>query len=317
MSLSAISVLLVEDEPQLRLLWLTELSKADLVVDGAASCAEAATLISCKPFDVLVLDHKLGDGTGVDVLRQARQHGCDTPAIIVSAVATREDTLDAGNLGALRFVPKPVKPKELAAVIRDVAAAAGTTSPFEHALEQLRAIGDRADNSAGHRRRSALYWLMADSRVRLAEFAVLAEALLAASSPDSDHDLSAFIAALQALCKAPAISDPRVRQALDCIAVSRARDPHILASACRMSDEGFLAALRTRPGCDVRYWVRMARVRRAFRKVISGDHLDYVAELSGFASGHQLSRDLHEVLGVTVTQIRADVRQPLSLDWCS
>lgn len=98
-----------------------------------------------------------------------------------------------------------------------------------------------------------------------------------------------------------------MRHLLDCVAASLERDTAALARACHMPHEAFLAALRTGPGIDARYWIRLARVYRGYRMMLAGDHLAWVAECAGFADENQLSRVYSDMLGATVTEIRDSV----------
>ncbi len=298
--MSAISVLLLEDEQLLREVWLLGLTRLGFSVDAAGSCAEAIELIRAKSFDVFVFDFRLGDGNALCVMRFARAHGCVVPTIIVSSVATEQDAMDAGGLGGGIIMEKPTDSKAIGAAIHgSLAAAEPPGSPYLHARDRILNLNSEASDTPA-RRRAIVWQLMGHSRIDLPEYAELADL-----SKTGMRDPLAVAARLEQIHFSSAIQDPRVRHLLDCIAASLESDTHCLATACHWPHEGFLAALRTSPGIDARYWTRMARVYRGFRPVLSGHHLGYVAERAGFSDENQLSRIYHEVLGATVTEIRA------------
>ena len=116
--MSAISVLLLEDEEKVRGLWVPELRRLGYVVDAASSCAEALELVRAKPFDVFVFDFLLGDGDALSVMRFARSHGCGAPTIIVSSVVTDHDVMQAGGLAHGTILRKPVLGSHIAAAIQ-------------------------------------------------------------------------------------------------------------------------------------------------------------------------------------------------------
>lgn len=174
------------------------------------------------------------------------------------------------------------------------------------ALERVQGI-DAGSVDAAAQCRSIVAHLMGDTRIELAEFAVLAGEFQQINFTSGTLTTSGLVKAIDAIKSGSVVSDPRTRAVLECIAVSRETRPELLARACRMSKEAFLTLLREQTGHDVRYWTRMARVRRGLCRILSGDKLDYAAEVSGFANADQMSRDIKDVLGATVTEIRAGV----------
>lgn len=302
--MTAIKVLLLEDEPQLRTMWVSEFTRAGFAVEAVDSCAGAIGILNRLCFDVLVFDFLLGDGTCIDVLKQARKVGSSAPVLIVSSVATPQDAMSVGGLAQGRIIMKPIATKSLVSAVREVVAAAAAEtsgSPFLSARDRVLAL-DRSAADTHQRCRAIIWRLMSHSRVELPEFAELAEL-----SRHGMHEPTAVAARLEQIHESHAIQDPRVRQLLDCLAASLERDTSRLAQACQWSHEGLLAALRTGSGVDARFWIRMARLYRGWRQVLSGDHLGYVAERAGFSDENQLSRVYRDLLGATVTEIRAGV----------
>lgn len=81
------SILLVEDERRLRKTLARSLVARGYRVDEAATVAEATAAIRGVGHDLALLDVKLPDATGWDLLRDLRQSGWDRPVIVLSAVA--------------------------------------------------------------------------------------------------------------------------------------------------------------------------------------------------------------------------------------
>jgi len=97
------------------------------VVDWFASLREADAVIG-EPYDVLLVDWQLPDGSGLDWLSGRRRHGDTTPALMLTArdrVADRVQGLDAG---ADDYLVKPFHPEELAARLRVVQRRGGSAA---------------------------------------------------------------------------------------------------------------------------------------------------------------------------------------------
>jgi two-component system, NtrC family, response regulator PilR len=68
--------------------------------------AEAKAMLEKGPFDAVVSDLRLKDGSGIDLLVWMKDHGLETPVVIMTAFATTETTVQALNLGAVDFLTK-------------------------------------------------------------------------------------------------------------------------------------------------------------------------------------------------------------------
>lgn len=86
----------------------------------AFSLAEARNLVKEIVFDVFILDIQLPDGSGIDFLCEVQTQYPNSRAIILTATRVPEYREIALALGALRFMEKPVKIKELSDIIRDM-----------------------------------------------------------------------------------------------------------------------------------------------------------------------------------------------------
>lgn len=102
------SILIVDDEKNI----LSTLSRAleleGYSTDGAATARAALEKIADRPFDLVLLDVKLPDGDGLDVLSQIKQSHESLPVVMMSGHGTIETAVRATRLGALDFLEKPI-----------------------------------------------------------------------------------------------------------------------------------------------------------------------------------------------------------------
>ncbi|MGA8180179.1 MAG: sigma-54 dependent transcriptional regulator [Desulfobacterales bacterium] len=112
-------ILVVDDELSMRELLDVMLSKEGYQVSCAESGRKAISLIEKTDFDLLLCDIRLGDITGIDVLKALRSQNKDTVVIMISAYATTEAAVEAMNEGAYDFVPKPFNNEELKHTIKN------------------------------------------------------------------------------------------------------------------------------------------------------------------------------------------------------
>jgi two-component system response regulator PilR (NtrC family) len=99
-------VLLVEDEPSFRDVLQIGLAPQGFDTLAVGSVGEARLSLEREPFDALVSDLRLKDGSGIDLLVWMKERGLQTPVVIMTAFATTETTVQALNLGAVDFLTK-------------------------------------------------------------------------------------------------------------------------------------------------------------------------------------------------------------------
>jgi two-component system response regulator AdeR len=116
------SVLVVEDDRELRKLVRVYLEQDSLAVVEAASGEEALDLIERTRPTVVLLDVRLPGIDGFEVLRRLDAASVAVPVIVVTSLEDEVDQLVGYRLGAVDYVVKPVSPKVLAAKVRAFAA---------------------------------------------------------------------------------------------------------------------------------------------------------------------------------------------------
>jgi len=89
------------------------------VVDWCQNVGEIIALRD-EPYDVLLIDWQLPDGSGVDWVRSIRAHGVTTPVLVLTARDQLSDRVSGLDSGADDYLVKPFDPDELAARIRAI-----------------------------------------------------------------------------------------------------------------------------------------------------------------------------------------------------
>jgi two-component system response regulator PilR (NtrC family) len=111
-------ILVCDDEASLRemlqILLRREGYRVD-AVDGVHAAREQ--LGSADPYDVVITDLVMPDGTGMEVLDAVRARSVDTQTLMVTAFATTEQAVEAMRKGAYDYVQKPFRNHELLATL--------------------------------------------------------------------------------------------------------------------------------------------------------------------------------------------------------
>ena len=106
-------ILVVDDELSMRELLELMLNREGYQVTCAEDGRKAIRLLEKNQYDLLLCDIKLGDISGLDVLRASKKSSQDTVVILISAYASTETAVEAMNEGAYDYVPKPFDKDEL------------------------------------------------------------------------------------------------------------------------------------------------------------------------------------------------------------
>jgi DNA-binding response OmpR family regulator len=120
-------ILIVEDQRRLGRFVEKALAEQNYIAFLAGSCAAARDAVAEAPYDVVVLDLGLPDGDGLELLREWRNSGFETPILILSARDAVEDRIHGLNLGADDYLPKPFSVDELVARVRSLLRRHSTT----------------------------------------------------------------------------------------------------------------------------------------------------------------------------------------------
>jgi DNA-binding NtrC family response regulator len=110
-------VLFVDDERSLQEFMRTELPRLGHDVTVCPNGTTALQAIATQAFDVAVLDIRMPDMTGIDVLQRLKQVSPDTDAVMMTGYASQESAVEAMRLGACDYLKKPCKLSEIEAVL--------------------------------------------------------------------------------------------------------------------------------------------------------------------------------------------------------
>ncbi|MFF0012739.1 response regulator [Streptomyces sp. NPDC005374] len=122
------------------------------VVGEAGTAADALVRIPATRPDVVVLDVRLPDGSGVEVCREIRSRDDSVKCLMLTSFADDEALFDAIMAGASGYALKAIRGAELLAAVRGVAAGRSLLDPVATArvLERLRDGGAKQDDRLAH-----------------------------------------------------------------------------------------------------------------------------------------------------------------------
>jgi len=112
-----LKVLIVDDEPTLRLGFAYALTNKSTVVETAPNGRQALERIASVGFDIMILDLRMPEIDGIGVIRTLREAGNPIPIVLCSAALTPGAALSAIRHGVVDFLLKPVRPVDLRQVI--------------------------------------------------------------------------------------------------------------------------------------------------------------------------------------------------------
>ncbi|SIQ95309.1 two-component system, OmpR family, response regulator [Rhizobium sp. RU35A] len=131
-------VLLVEDDELLGDAVKTHVARQGHAVDWAQNLDDAEANLAAARFDLILLDLRLPDGFGIDILKRLRARRDATPVIIMTAHDQVADRIEGLNAGADDYLVKPVDLGELQARIHAVARRYGASALPEVVLGATR-----------------------------------------------------------------------------------------------------------------------------------------------------------------------------------
>jgi DNA-binding response OmpR family regulator len=114
------SILIIDDEPNLRRSLGLILQRAGYTVTTASNAAEALQLLQAGPYDLAFLDIKLPDQSGIQLLPQIKKMYPEMPILILTAHATLQSAIDSVRLGAKDYLLKPIDPENILSRVEDV-----------------------------------------------------------------------------------------------------------------------------------------------------------------------------------------------------
>lgn len=111
------SILVVEDEDNLRTILSDILRNAGYEIKTASNGEEAITLLKKHQFDLTFLDIQMPQVNGIQVLKYIRQYSPATKAIMLTGYADLKHAMEAKEFGAMDFIGKPYKLEEIMSTV--------------------------------------------------------------------------------------------------------------------------------------------------------------------------------------------------------
>ena len=121
------SILIVEDEPDIREMLRFHLHRAQFNVLSAANSAEAIRYLEDSPPSVAIIDWMLPGMSGIELAKRIRDNQAtgEMPIIILTARSGEADKLQGFNYGIDDYITKPFSPRELVARVHALLRRAG------------------------------------------------------------------------------------------------------------------------------------------------------------------------------------------------
>ncbi len=134
---AANSVMVVDDEPGIRTALRANFLRHGWRVETASTVREAIRALEGREFDLVVTDIRMPDGSGMEVMRSARQSSPGAAVILLTAYGSVPDAVRAMRDGALDYLTKPISFDQLQATAAQVMHRASRTP-----AEDVPAAGD-------------------------------------------------------------------------------------------------------------------------------------------------------------------------------
>jgi two-component system, NtrC family, response regulator PilR len=128
-SASHYSLLVVDDEPDLRTLYELTLAREGYDLETAGSVEEALQMLAARTYSAVITDMRLPDGTGLDILRRIEDGGRREKVIVITAYGSSENAVEALKAGAYDYLTKPVDLKQFRAVVSGALGRTSATGP--------------------------------------------------------------------------------------------------------------------------------------------------------------------------------------------
>jgi len=112
-------ILIIEDDTTFAQLLEGFLTKHGHEISLATHIKSSFKLIENETFDLFLIDYRLPDGIGFDVITHNRNLGISTPIIIMTSFNDVRTAVKSMQMGAFDYITKPVNPDELLMVIKN------------------------------------------------------------------------------------------------------------------------------------------------------------------------------------------------------
>jgi DNA-binding response OmpR family regulator len=114
------TILVIDDEVKLARSLALILQRAGYVVTTASSAAQGLELLQAGAYDLVFLDIKMPDISGIQLLPQIRALYADMPVLMLTAHASLDSAIEAVRAGARDYLLKPIDPEAILARVKKI-----------------------------------------------------------------------------------------------------------------------------------------------------------------------------------------------------
>jgi two-component system, NtrC family, response regulator AlgB len=114
-------ILIIDDEPNIRRTLRVALEANGHEVEEASTAAEALAAVEARPADVALVDLRLGQDNGLDLVGPLAEQAPRMAIVMITAHASVDTAVEAMRRGAFDYLPKPFTPADVRAVLERVA----------------------------------------------------------------------------------------------------------------------------------------------------------------------------------------------------
>lgn len=122
-------VLVVEDEPGLRMVVESEIARAGYAVESISNGLDAIARLSKEKFDLVIVNVNLPGKSGMEVLQYIREKRLPTRVLMITGIDTLPIAIKAVRHGADDYIPKPFDAAYLLSMVRTVLRRSSADAP--------------------------------------------------------------------------------------------------------------------------------------------------------------------------------------------
>jgi len=132
-------ILIIDDEPNIRRTLRVALEASSHEVEEATTAAEALAAVEARQADVALVDLRLGQDNGLDLVGPLLEQAPRMAIVMITAHASVDTAVEAMRRGAFDYLPKPFTPANVRAVLERVARDRGLRDRVAELEEHVRA----------------------------------------------------------------------------------------------------------------------------------------------------------------------------------
>jgi len=137
--------LIVDDETNIRKVLKVILEESRFEVHESGNIAESVAAVKDNYFDLAIVDLRLPDGSGIDVLKMIKENSPDTVVLVITAFASTETAVETMKAGAYDYVTKPFNLDEIRITVKNIS----DKILLETRVKELQQYADEYQNMIG------------------------------------------------------------------------------------------------------------------------------------------------------------------------